>query len=106
MGMTSDEFWYDAPRLAEAFRDAQKIKMELMNQEAWLNGLYVYDAVAVAVANVLGGKGTKKQKYLEQPIELNPKEQNPEEAKQKVISQLDAWKEAWDIKHRSIHGDK
>ena len=82
------------------------IKMELMNQEAWLQGLYVYDAVAVAVANVLGGKGTKKQKYLEQPIELNPPKQTPEQAKQKVISQLDAWKEAWDIKHRSKHGDK
>lgn len=100
MGMTAEEFWYDVPRLAKSFREAQKLKFELMNQEAWLSGAYVYDAVAVAIGNALGGKGNKKQKYLEEPIELNPKQQTPEEAKQKVIDQLDAWKQAFEMKQQ------
>ena len=106
MGMTSEEFWYDDPRLAKAYREAQILKTELMNQEAWIHGLYVYDAVATAINNSFGGKGTKKQKYLEKPIELNPPKQTPEEAKRKVISTLDAWKEAWDKTHQSTNGDK
>ena len=106
MGMTVDEFWYEPPRLAKSFREAMKIKFELMNQEAWLNGLYVHDAISVAINNAFGGKGAKKEKYLEKPIEMNPKKQAPEEAKQKVIDQLNSWKQAWDATHSNTHGDK
>lgn len=94
--MTADEFWYGEPCLAEAYREAQKLRDERRNQELWLQGLYVYDAFSVVVSNAFGGKSHSKQKYLEQPIELHPKKQTPEEARQIIVDQLNAWKEAWD----------
>lgn len=100
MGMTSEEYWYDTPRLAKAYREAQILKTELMNQEAWLHGMYVYNAVATALNNSFGGKGSRKQKYIEKPIDLHAPKQTPEDAKQKVIAQLDAWKDAFDAKQR------
>ena len=74
--------------------------MEIVNQQLWLQGLYNLNAFASVASSF--GKG-QKQKYLEQPIELRPKKMTPEEARQKVVDQLNAWKEAWD-KRREENG--
>lgn len=94
--MSADEFWYGEPYLAEAYREAQRLRDERRNQELWLQGLYIYDAVGVVVSNSFGGKGHKKQSYRDHPLELHPKKQTPEEARQIIVDQLNAWKEAWD----------
>ena len=94
--MTADEFWYGEPYLAEAYREAQRLRDERINQNLWLQGLYIYDAVGVVVSNSFGGKGHKKQSYRDKPLELYPKKQTPEEARQIIVDQLNAWKEAWD----------
>ena len=105
MGMTSEEFWNEPPRLAEAYREAHKLKTELINQDAWIYGMYVYDAVSVAIANAFGKQGAKKEKYLEKPLEIRATPQTSEEAKQKVINQLDAWKEAFEARKGINNGN-
>lgn len=94
--MTADEYWFGEPRLAEAYREAQKLRDERRNQELWLQGLYIYDAVGVVVSNAFGGKNHKKQSYRVQPLELHPKKQTPDEIKAQLVDELNAWKEAWD----------
>ena len=51
--------------------------MENDNFNAWLHGLYVYNAVATVMGNSFG-KGNKL-KYFEKPISLKPKASNMEE---------------------------
>lgn len=99
--MSADEFWFGESRLTEVYREAHDLKMEMINQQLWLQGLYNTNAFSVVISNAFG-KG-QKQKYLEHPIELKPKDLTPDEAKQKVIDQLNAWKEAFD-KRREEHG--
>ena len=55
-----------------AYRKAYRIKRETENEQAWLQGLYVFDAFAVVLANVFSKRGTKKQKYIERPIDIFP----------------------------------
>lgn len=76
--------------------------MDMLNQQLWLQGLYNTEAFSVVIANAFGQKGTKKHKYLDKPIERKPQQQSPEEAKQTVIDQLNAWKTRWDESHKEI----
>ena len=70
--MSYEQYWEQSPRLAIAYRKAYRLKHETENEQAWLQGLYFYDAVAVCLANAFGGKSAKKQNYLERPIDIFP----------------------------------
>ena len=72
MGMSYTEFWDEPPFLAVAYRKAYRLKREIENEQAWLQGLYVYDAFAVCMANAFSKRGTKRQNYFEKPIDIFP----------------------------------
>ena len=72
MGMTPAQFWEESPYLAVAYRDAYKLRREEQNEQAWLQGLYVYDALAVALSNAFAKRGAKAQTYIERPIDIFP----------------------------------
>ena len=72
MGMSYEQYWEQSPYLTVAYRKAYRIKRETENEQAWLQGLYVFDAFAVALANVFSKRGAKKQKYIERPIDIFP----------------------------------
>ena len=42
------------------------------NEQAWLQGFYVYDAFAVCLANALAKRGATKQNYIEKPVDIFP----------------------------------
>jgi hypothetical protein len=102
--MTSEEFWHGDPRLVKAYQKANDLKREAENQKLWLQGLYIYDAFAVVLSNAFGKKGSKKQEYFKEPINILGKteedeEREAEEARQKLIAQLNGWKARWDKTH-------
>ena len=72
MGMSYEQYWDAPPHLAVTYRKAFKLKRELENEQAWLQGLYVYDAFAVCMANAFSKRGAKKQEYLERPVDIFP----------------------------------
>ena len=43
--MTWDQYWYGDVRMAAIYREADKRRMERINAEAHLMGLYVYEAL-------------------------------------------------------------
>lgn len=95
MGMSYGEFWDSPPQLAVAYRKAYKLSREVHNEQAWLQGMYVYDAFAVCLANVFAKRGAKKQNYLEKPIDIFPlteaqKRQREEEERKKMEEALKA----------------
>ena len=95
MGMSYSQFWDEPPYLAVAFRKAYRLKRELDNENAWLQGIYFYDAVAVALQNAFTKRGAKKEKYLERPIDIFPlteveKARREEEERKKMQAAMEA----------------
>lgn len=72
MGMSYSDFWDGPPKMAEAYRKAYRLRREMENERAWIQGMYFYDAVAVSLSNAFRGKGDKRQNYLERPIDIYP----------------------------------
>ena len=72
MGMTYEQFWEQSPFLTVAYRKAYRLKREADNEQAWLQGIYVFDAFAVCLANVFAKRGSRKQTYIEKPIDIFP----------------------------------
>lgn len=51
--------------------DKMKIQKELENQQAWLQGLYFFNAISVSLYNSFGKeKGQPAQNYMETPIDF------------------------------------
>lgn len=65
MGMTYEQFWEGDPELAKAYRKAEEIRRRRMNEELWLAGIYVADALTATVGNMFS-KG-QKYKYPAEP---------------------------------------
>ena len=72
MGMTYQQYWDEPPHLAVTYRKAYRLKRKMENENAWLTGLYVYDAFAVAMSNAFSKRGAKKQTYVEKPVDIFP----------------------------------
>ena len=72
MGMTYEQYWEQSPYLAVAYRKAYRLRREADNEKAWLQGIYVFDAFSVCLANVFAKRGSKKQTYIEKPIDIFP----------------------------------
>ena len=70
--MTYEQYWECPPYLAVAYRKAYRLRREAENEQAWLQGLYVFDAFAVCLANAFAKRGAKKQTYIEKPIDIFP----------------------------------
>ena len=109
-GMTYDEFWNCNPERYIAYRKAHELDIKRRNEEMWLQGLYNFTAFSTALSNIhLDGKQHKPNKYLEKPIELFEKTEEEkkieaEKAKQKVIAQLNQFKEQWEKRKKNNGG--
>lgn len=94
--MTMDEYWNASPHLVKYYREAHRHKVEERNQELWLQGLYIYNAFSVVLANAFSKKGATKHKYLDKPIELFPKAVSDDEkaileTRSKVVNVLNSF---------------
>jgi hypothetical protein len=88
IGMSSAEYWTGDPSLVRYFRKAYKIKQEEINNNAWLQGLYVYDAISTALHNALRGKNSKAKEYAKQPYNFENKQKSElEKAKEVEVEQ-------------------
>lgn len=67
--MTWEQFWYDDPTILSSY--IHKYKMELedkereQNYEAWLYGVYVYEAVGTVLDNAFSKRS--KARYPDKP---------------------------------------
>ena len=48
IGMTYDEFWNQDVKLVEVYRKAMELREKRRNQELWLQGMYIYEAICDA----------------------------------------------------------
>lgn len=83
IGMTYDQFWNEDCELVVFYRKAAQIKQDLKNQDAWLQGAYIYEAL-IDVAPVLRAFAKKEAKpapYPKEPFEFFSKQDKQKKAK-------------------------
>ena len=89
IGMTAEQFWDRDPCLTKYYRDAYELQIERKNQELWLQGLYVYEAICdvAPILQAMAKKGTKARPYPEQPYAITEKQRKREaEEREKKIA--------------------
>jgi len=76
--------------LPKYYREAEELRMERRNQEAWLQGMYVYDAIfrLAPILHAFAKKGAKPKPYVEEPYPITRKEQeDKQQRREKEISE-------------------
>lgn len=86
IGMTYEQYWYGDVWMVEAFREADRLKQKRKNQELWLQGMYIYEALCDAspLLHAFAKKGTKAVPYREAPYDLF-QDQKQEKPKQTFV---------------------
>ena len=83
--MSYDLFWRGEPSLVVAFRKAEEMRNDKLNQQLWLQGLYIYEAlcdVSVVIPRV-GKKKVKPVPYPDKPYELKTESDKKQEQREK-----------------------
>lgn len=104
MGMTYEQYWEGSPFLVVAYRKAYRLRREEDNEQAWLQGLYVYDAFAVVLANAFSKRGTKKQEYVERPVDIFPLTESEKQRREK--EEIEKMKQVMEAMVRKQQRDK
>ncbi|MDY3779311.1 MAG: hypothetical protein SOZ77_03990 [Candidatus Limousia pullorum] len=76
IGMTEEQYWDRDSTLVVAYRKAEELRISRKNNEMWLQGAYIYDALCRVspVLNAFAKKGTKPVPYLSEAYALNDKQ--------------------------------
>lgn len=76
IGMSHDLYWNEDCRLTESYRQAEEIRQRRKNQELWLQGMYIYEALCDVspVLQAFAKKGTKPIAYSSEPYALTDKQ--------------------------------
>lgn len=92
MGIGYDEFWTLNPRKLAVLVDGYKLRRKIEDEQAWLLGGYVFQAVSTALGNAFKKKNQKARSYfedVEKPfLDEIDKQEISENDKQKYIDSL------------------
>ena len=106
IGMSYAEYWEGDCSLARYYRKAYQIKQDEINHNAWLQGLYVYDAVSTVVYNAFKNKNDPKKHYAEKPYDFKPDREKTEAEKAREVEIEQEKAAAWMDNLIRLYGDK
>jgi hypothetical protein len=66
MGYSYWDFWNMNPRILEPILEGYKLKRKIIDENQWLMGGYVFEAVSIAIGNMAKKKGQKPNNYFEE----------------------------------------
>lgn len=86
-GMTLSQYWDDDPYMAVYFRKLNKINQDRLNEQLWLQGLYIYDALIRLAPIFQPMGGSMPEPYPEKPYELREptREERVDAEKQQML---------------------
>ena len=101
--MTYEQYWYGEIRLAKAYAEAERYRLEQREYDMWLQGVYVREALqsALSVSEWFRPKGKKPFQYPQKPLGVWHKTTAQEIAERKAkqaeadrlraVATFDAW---------------
>ena len=86
IGMTPEQYWDGDPSLPKYYRKADELKWKRKNQELWLQGMYIYEALCDVspIFHAFAKRGTKPSPYPDHPYSLTANEREDEKKKQEA----------------------
>ena len=98
IGMTYEQYWDGDCTLVKYYRKAEELRNEKRNQELWLQGMYVYEAICDVspILHAFAKKGAKPHPYPTKPYAISEKQvrQEREEKERKLIEKGKKFMEA------------
>ena len=86
IGMTPEQYWDGDPSLAKYYRKAYELQRKRRNEDLWLQGMYIYEALCDVspLLQAFAKKGTKAHPYVDHPYSITSYERK-EERKMKEL---------------------
>ena len=103
MGMTFDEYWNGSSERTRAYRESWELKRRQINQQMWMQGLYMVKAINATVGNMLSSKSAKIS-YPSEPFPLTDKEKEEQEERARK-RKFEEMKQSM-IAYASMHNEK
>lgn len=98
IGMTPEQYWEGDCTLTKYYRKADEMRKERRNEELWLQGMYIYEALCDVspVLRAFAKKGAKPQPYPTKPYAIteNQRKRENEEIERKRIEKGKRFMEA------------
>lgn len=112
IGMTAEQYWDGDSQLVRAYRKAYDLKREIVNQDTWLQGLYIYEALCCVspIFRALS-KAKKPLPYRAEPYPLKTalsemKEERREREKYNLIKEkMEAFAARFNEKYKEGSGN-
>lgn len=82
IGMPYEEYWYGDTYAIRYYYRAHRLRQEMQNEQAWINGLYTLKALEATVGNLMKKKTDKAIEYPSQPFDFRPKKQEQKKPEQ------------------------
>lgn len=81
--MTWEQYWYGDVWMIQAYYEAEKRRIKRIDEQAWLQGLYFYEALCDAspILHAFAKKGTKPIPYRSESL-MHEKERQEKGTKQ------------------------
>lgn len=98
IGMSIDQFYNQDVTLATVYRRAYDIKNERDNNQLWLQGMYIYDAISTSIYNAFCRKaGQQAASYASKPYPINEKQlkDDHESTVERERVKAKVWMENW-----------
>ena len=72
IGMTPEQYWDGDPSLPQYYRKAHELQRKRRNEELWLQGMYIYEALCDVspIMNAFAKRGTKPHPYTDRPYSI------------------------------------
>ena len=110
IGMTYEQYWEGDCTLVKYYRKADEIRKERRNEELWLQGMYVYEAICDVspILHAFAKKGTKPVPYSAKPYSITESQhrRDEEEKERKMAEKGKAYMEAFMIANKKRFGGK
>ena len=80
IGMTPEQYWEGDASLTRYYRKSDEIKRRRRNEELWLQGMYIYDALCDVspIFHAFAKRGTKAKPYPDHPYALTGRDREKE----------------------------
>ena len=80
IGMTPEQYWDGDPSLAKYYRKAHELQRKRKNEDLWLQGMYIYEALCDVspIMNGFAKKGTKPHPYTDRPYSITKDDREDE----------------------------
>lgn len=102
IGMTYQQYWEQDALLVKDYRQGDRMRQERFNNEAWLQGMYIYDAFAVVMKQAFSKHGNRVS-YPKEPYTLGAtkKKMNEEHKMRKNLAKVESFAERFNARFRS-----